>query len=309
MTEPTPESTSPTSEDAVSPSAGGAAGAPEGPAGSTEASPESETPAGETPAGESAEGGANATTYVILAAVVVILAIVLAIQVPTIQTQLRLRKIQAGLAQPKPIVDEAALEALTAEGPALLTHLADELEVGGPERERFRIFLIGRLLAPMEGEEATQVLMAMVGDKSPAVRANVYDQIANRAKSKLMDTKQARAALAAAWSAEQDDVAKGVAASSSVRLGDERAIWPLIWSLRHTPPRGSHLVPTFVETLKLALGPKVALDLNAPPEEVKRQMLAIEAAYQAQGGKIPPGQDLKSVLEKSAAQASGGAGQ
>lgn len=304
MTQPTPESASPVSEGAAPPAAEDLADPTEGSAGSSGTSAADSSSEGAAP-----EGGSNALTYVILGAVVVILAIVLAIQVPTIQIQLRLRKIQAGLAQPKPIIDEAALEALSAEGPALLTHLADELEVGGPERERFRIFLIGRLLAPMKGEEATQVLVAMTADKSAAVRANVYDQIANRAKAELMDTKQAREALAICWSAEKDDVAKGVAASSSVRLGDSRAVWPLIWSIRHTPPRGSHLVPAFIESLKLALGPEVSLDLSAPPEEVKRQMLAIEAAYQAQGGKIPPGQDLKSVLDKSPAPASGGAGQ
>ncbi len=302
MSQTPPESAPPASEAAPTPSSEGAPG--------TDLAADSGGAPASDAADESAgDKGSNATTYAILGVVVVILAIVLAIQVPAIQIQLRLRKLQTGLSQPTPVVDEPALEALVAEGPGLLTYLADELEVGGPERERFRIFLVGRLLAPMEGEEATQVLIAMAADKSPAIRANVYDQLANRAQAKLMDPKLARDTLALCWAGDSDEISKGFAASSSVRLGDAQAVWPLIWSIRHMPARGSHLVPNFVESLKIALGPKVALDLKASPEEIQRQMLAIEAAYQAQGGKIPAGQDLKSELEKGSAPASGGAGQ
>lgn len=290
----------------------------EGAATSPEASPEptpSPADAAPSPAGPSApdgrapeEEGSN-TTFLILGVLVVILAVVLAIQVPAIQTKLRLRKLQTGLAKPTPSVDEGALEALRAEGPDLLTHLADELEAGGAERERFRILLIGKLLAPMKGEEATQVLIALAADKSPAVRANVYDQLAERTQAGLMDSKLALETLAACWHKEEDEVAKACAAGASVRLGDSRATWPLIYSIRHIPPHGAHLVPNLVESLKVALGPTIRLDLEASPKEAMRQMLAIEATYQEQGGKIPPGQDLKSVLEKRAASASGGAGQ
>jgi hypothetical protein len=297
MTQPPAESASPPNEEAVTtPSESGSAEASAPETSSSDTSSEDE------------EGG-NSVTFLIFGAVVVVLAIVLAVQVPAIQTQLHLRKLQAGLAQPKPVVEQEALDALLAEGPELLTHLADELEVGGPERQTFRIFLIVRLLAPMEGSEASQVLIALTADKSPEVRANVYEQIAKRVEAKLLDRKLATEALAASWAKEKDEVARAFAASSSVRLGDPRATWPLIWSIRSMSSRGAHLVPNFVESLKVALGPDVVLDLKAPPEEVKRQMFAIEATYQAQGGKIPAGQDLKSVLEKRAASASGGAGQ
>lgn len=296
MSQPPAESASTPSEEAAPPAPEESAPAP--------------ASADASSSGDDDDEEGSSTASLILGAVVLVLAIVLAVQVPAIQTQLRLRKLEAGLAQPKPVVEEEALAALAAEGPDLLTNLADELEVGGPERERFRILLIGRLLAPMKGNEASQVLIALAADPSPTVRANVYDQLAKRAQAELLDSKVAKETLAACWAAEKDPIAKAFAAASSVRLGDKRATWPLIYAMRTLPADGVHLMPSFVEALKVQLGPTVELNLRAAPEEIKRQMLAIEATYQEQGGKIPAGQDLKSVLEKErAASASGGAGQ
>jgi hypothetical protein len=250
------------------------------------------------------------TTWIAFLVSLIALGVVLVVQVPTIRTQMRFRTLKRGMALPTPNADATAVEALRSEGRSLLPTLAEELEVGGTDSDAYRILLVGKLLAPMEGEEASLVLIAMTKDISPAVRVNVYTQLSARVDAGLIDRGRVVECLASRWHQEQDLVARGFAANALVRVGDERGLWPLLLALRHLPPHAAHAAPIFVETLKKALGPQIQLDQRAAPEIQIRQMIAIEEAYQAKGGKIPPGQDLETMLKKqSSGSANRGPGQ
>lgn len=280
------------------------------PAPATQADPAPATPAEPAAASQQTapspgdEASSNRTTWILFGAAWVVAAVVLAVQAPAIGRQLKLRSLRQGVSAPQPKVDQEAADALVAEGKGAIRAIADELAQADPEREAFRALLAAKVLGPMEGPEATQLLIALTQDGSPGLRANAYEALAERALAERAPRALVTEALFAR-SKDSDGFAQAVAGRSLVRLGDERGLWPMIDGLRRLPTWAYGSAPTILETLRAALkAPGLQLDLSAPPEARLEQVRAIEAAYLKHGGVIPPGQDLETLLKAQPAGSS-----